>query len=333
MDRQNQLTLLENSFLKCSVTNYGARLVSLQFKNKNGHWKELTAGYDKWEEYRLKNNYFGAICGRYANRIAFGKLIIEDHKYELDRNHHGHHLHGGTEGFQNRIWHIHQINSQKLELIHSSPAGHMKYPALVEFKITYEISGSTLIINYSAIPNEDTVINIAPHFYFNLGNEDTIYNHDLLIHSDQITEVDKEAIPTGVILTIKDSSLDFTTMKKIGAGIYTQDPFISMFGGYDHNFVLPKNRNHDHFVAQLQSSDSGIAMKIYTSQPGLQLYTCNWADQIEKLRFNKIYTQHSFVCLESQHFPDSPNHSNFPTTLVKANQEYHHYSHYEFSNF
>ncbi len=333
MSQTLEIISLENSMLKGLITNYGARLISLQFKDFKGSWKELTAGYDSLDQYRLKNNYYGAICGRYANRIANGKFLLKDQEYQLDINHHSHHLHGGREGFQNEQWEIKSSNTSKVELQLISPEGHMNYPAEVVFRITYELLDQSLKLCYSAIPNKDTIINVAPHFYFNLGNESTIYHHDLLIHSNQITEVNNEAIPTGNIISIQNSSLDFSQLKKIGEGFPSNDHFISMFGGYDHNFVLRNDRNLTHPVAQLQSSDSGICMKIYTSQPGLQLYTSNWGDRIETLRKHRNYPQHSFVCLESQHFPDSPNHIHFPSTHILADQEYYHYTHYEFSNF
>lgn len=321
---------LNSQLLRCTLSNYGARLLKLEYMMNPGQWQELTAGFDSINEYTLTNNYFGAICGRYANRICEGRFELNKVGYQLDVNHRNHHLHGGKEGFHNHNWSLIDQNSHSASFKLLSPHDHMGYPGNLEVQIRYELSETSLLVSYSATTDKDTVLNIAPHYYFNLSGEETIYNHELQIHANCITEVTDDAIPTGSLLPIYNTSLDFSKMKPLSDGFRFNDKFVQQFGGFDHNFVLQKETKSNPLAASLYSPANKLNMNLYTSQPGLHLYTCNWADRIERLRANKNFGKHSFICLESQHFPDSPNHQNFPTTVLKPNDMYKHFSRYEF---
>ncbi|NOT38556.1 MAG: galactose mutarotase, partial [Saprospiraceae bacterium] len=326
---QPKLYNIHSESLRCILSDWGARLISFECKSSNEDWVEITGGYDNIQDYRLQNNYFGSICGRYANRIKNGQFVLDGKLHQLDINKGHHHLHGGRLSFHNQIWTVINHTDTSIEFQLHDPDSHQGYPGNLISRISYEVRNNELLLQYSAQSDLDTIINIAPHFYFNLSLEDTIYNHELWIDSDTITEITDEGIPTGKFISTENSSLDFSVPKKIMHGFATDDLFIRQFDGYDYNFVLKSQRNFNSPVASVYSQKSNLQMNIYTSQPGLQFYTCNWKDKFEIGRGKRRYGKHSFLCLESQHFPDSPNHDHFPSTVLRKNEFYKHFTRYE----
>ncbi|HQX44932.1 MAG: galactose mutarotase [Saprospiraceae bacterium] len=316
------------------ISNYGAKLISLFVPDAHGQLADVVAGYDTIEEYLKGCPYYGAICGRYANRIAYGKFSLGMKKYQLDTNLPPHMLHGGSKGIQSHVWAWTEQTEKIAALKLGSPDGDMGFPGSLEITIKYSIeSDHSLLIEYQATSDQDTVINLATHSYFNLRGKGDILNHRLQISAHQITEIDQDCIPTGRLISITDTPLDFRKEKEIGSEINSGHSLMRWTNGYDHNFVLDEGNHQDKQAAVLSDLDSGRRMIISTSQPGLQLYTCNWGADTDAGKNGSIYQARSFVCLEPQHFPDSPNHSAFPDTTLKVGDTYQHWCRYRFENF
>ncbi|MBK7242598.1 MAG: galactose mutarotase [Saprospiraceae bacterium] len=313
------------------ISNYGARILKINCPDKNGHIDDIVGGFDSIQEYLNRNQYYGAICGRYANRIARGRFTLNNTNFQLDINHPPHHLHGGTHGIHTKIWDIQVEDNSSLKATLKCDSGEMGYPGNLDISLYFKLNDDNqLVLKYEATSDLDTIINLAPHSYFNLGGTENILDHRLQIHAHHITEIDTDCIPTGHFLNIENTDLDFNLPKCIGEDIQSTMNQMQICKGYDHNYVLLKDRDLNKPVAILSEYNSGRTLSIYTSQPGLQLYTCNWGDKTEIGKGNKIYRTRSFVCLEPQHFPDSPNHNHFPTTVLKVNETYSHYTIYEF---
>ncbi|MBK9630678.1 MAG: galactose mutarotase [Saprospiraceae bacterium] len=317
-----QAFLLQNDQIRVLISNYGAKIISLWVPDRDGNWIDLVAGYDSIDEYLTGSAYYGAVCGRYANRIANAAFHLNDKEYILDANHGKHILHGGSEGFHKKIWWVLSFGDDVLKLGLTSPDGEMGFPGELNIELHYHLINSSLHIQYSAQTNKPTVVNIATHSYFNLQGHGDILSHQLQINAESITEIDSEKIPTGKYIPIVNTSFDFTKSRAIGI----QDKDQNKMFDYDHNFIL-KDAS---FAAIMSSSTSGIQMKIHTSQPGLQLYTCNWGSKTDLGKNKKNYRAHSFVCLEPQHFPDSPNHPHFPSTVLEPGNTYEHWCSYSF---
>jgi len=315
------------------ITNYGAKLIELMVPDVSGQLTDVVAGYDNIEEYLSGCPYYGAICGRYANRIANGKFSLGQLNYQLDINLPPHTLHGGSKGIQSHAWDWEEQAENRAILKLLSPDGDMGYPGNLSITVTYSIgTDQSLSIKYSAESDRDTVINLATHSYFNLRGKGDILHHNLQINAAQITEIDRDCIPTGRLISVVQTPLDFRMEKEIGLGINTPHPLMQWTNGYDHNFVLQESAMEGDPAAILSEPISGRRMVIYTSQPGLQLYTCNWGSEIDHGKNGETYHARSFVCLEPQHFPDSPNHPEFPETLLKAGHTYEHWCRYQFEN-
>ncbi len=317
-----QAFLLQNDQIRVLISNYGAKIISLWVPDRDGNWIDLVAGYDSIDEYLTGSAYYGAVCGRYANRIANAAFSLNEQAYILEANHGKHLLHGGSEGFHKKIWRVLSFGDDLLRLGLTSPDGEMGFPGDLNIELNYQLNNSTLRIQYSAQTNKPTMVNIATHSYFNLQGQGDILSHQLQINSESITETNSEKIPTGKYIPIVNTPFDFTKSRSIGI----QENIQNKMFDYDHNFIL-KDAS---FAAILSSSISGIQMKIHTSQPGLQLYTCNWAGKTDFGKNKKTYRAHSFVCLEPQHFPDSPNHPHFPSTVLEPGNTYEHWCSYSF---
>ena len=318
-------TLKNGNGVSVSITNYGGRVVSFMVPDKNDKLTDVVLGYDSISSYRKKGEpFFGALIGRYGNRIGKGKFILEGKAYQLQLNDGTNTLHGGTDGFFGKVWDAKQ-NGQQLELTYSSADGEAGYPGKLDVKVIYTLTDeNALQIDYTATTDKTTIVNLTNHAYFNLSGEGskTILDHELMIAADAITPVDSTLIPTGALLPVKGTSFDFTVAKAIGKDIEMKEEQLKFGKGYDHNFVLKPNDGKTP-VAILKSNVTGIKMEVYTTEPGLQFYSGNFLTGVDKDgKGGKSYAHRSALCLETQHFPDAPNHANFASTVLKPGQTY-----------
>jgi len=331
--RQVDLYTLTNVHgIKAKITNYGGIVVSLEVPDSNGKFADVTLGYDKLDGY-IKNNspYFGAIIGRYANRIGKGKFILNGVEYKLAVNNGENHLHGGIKGFDKVVWDADEVKTGDeagLKLTYMSKDGEEGYPGNLKCIVTYTLTkNDELKISYEAVTDKATVINLTNHSYWNLagqGNGD-ILGHEVMLAADKYNVVDKGLIPTGEINSVKDSPMDFTQPMTIGSRIDKVE------GGYDHNYVLNSTGGTLALCARVYEPKSGRTMEVYTTEPGIQLYTGNFLDGSITGKAGKVYKKHYGFCLETQHFPDSPNKPDFPSVVLKAGDKYTTATVYKFS--
>lgn len=324
-------SLINSNGLKARIITYGAILVSLETPDRNGRLTDITLGYDSMEGYIRNSPYFGAIVGRFANRIAKGKFTLNGAEYQLATNNGENHLHGGIKGFDKVIWKAEPLKQEGavgVSLTYLSTNGEEGYPGNLTCLVTYTLSdGDELKISYEAQTDKATPVNLTHHSYFNLKGQGSgdILNHDLMLHADRYTPVDEGLIPTGELRSVKDSPMDFTTPKAIGARIG------EVRGGYDHNFVLISGGGSLVLAAQVYEPTSGRIMEIHTTEPGIQFYTGNFLDGSITGKSGKIYKKHYGLCLETQHFPDSPNKSHFPSVILYPGEKYTQVTIYKFS--
>lgn len=313
-----------------TVCNYGCRLISIVVPNKRGELTDVCLGLRDFEQYLVDNSSLGVVAGRCANRIAKGQFTLNDTTYRLAINNGENHLHGGPTGFGQRVWNA-KISDDKVIFSRVSPDGEEGYPGNLSVSVTYGWSeDNELSILYEATSDADTLFSVTSHGYFNLDGEgsETVLDHELRIDADGITPVDATQIPTGEILPVEGTPFDFRTFKTIGQDIHADDAQLAVGGTYDHNFVL--NGTCFREAAVLQSKKSGIRMTCFTDQPGLQMYVpCQPIPQ--KGKNDKDYAPFSSVCLETQHFPDSINHPDFPSVVLKAGENYKSKTVYHFS--
>ncbi|MBB2144914.1 galactose-1-epimerase [Pedobacter sp. LMG 31464] len=318
-------TLKNKNGVSVSITNYGGRVVSILVPNKDNKMVDIALGYDSLKSYYKEGEpFFGALIGRYGNRIGKGKFTLEGKEYQLQINNGPNSLHGGKDGFFSKVWDAKQ-DGQKLELNYLSKDGEAGYPGNLTVKVIYTLTDdNALKIDYTATTDKTTVVNLTNHTYFNLSGEGspTILDHELMIAADIYTPVDSTLIPTGKLQPVKSTPFDFTTPKVIGKEIENVDEQLKFGKGYDHNFALVKNDGKT-AVARVKSPVSGVIMEIYTTEPGLQFYSGNFMTGVDKDgKGGKSYPHRSAFCLETQHFPDAPNHANFASTVLKPGQTY-----------
>jgi len=327
-------TLKNNQGVSVSITNYGGRVVSLLVPDKDNKLTDVVLGYDKIDSYRKKGEpFFGALIGRYGNRIAKGKFNLEGKDYQLQINDGVNTLHGGTDGFFSKVWDAKKINENKLELTYSSKDGEAGYPGKLDVKVTYTLTDdNALKIDYSATTDKTTIVNLTNHAYFNLNGEgnSTILDHELYIDANAYTPVDSTLIPTGKLQPVAGSAFDFNKAKTIGKNIEEKDQQLIFGKGYDHNFALNKHDDKK-AIAIVKSTVTGITMEVYTTEPGLQFYSGNFLTGTDKDgKGGKSYPHRSAFCLETQHFPDAPNHANFASTVLKPGEVYQTTTTYKF---
>jgi len=328
-------TLKNNSGATVAVTNYGGRLVSLLVPDKDGKATDVILGYDSLKSYQKpKEPYFGAIIGRYGNRIAKGKFTLDGKAYQLDINDGVNTLHGGFNGFYGKVFAAKQLSASQLELTYVSKDGEGGYPGNLTATVVYTLGDdNALKIEYKATTDKTTIVNLTNHAYFNLngaGNP-TITDNVLQINADAFLPVDTTLIPTGKLQPVKGTPFDFTTSKTIGKDIDVADEQLKNGKGYDHNFVLNK---HDLTtpVATVKSTVTGITLEVFTEEPGLQFYSGNFlTGETKDGKGGKAYPHRSAFCLETQHFPDAPNQPAFASTVLKPGQTYHTVTIYKFS--
>lgn len=333
--QQIDLYILTNkNGMEAAITNYGGTVVTLKVPDRNGKLADVVLGYDKLNDYADGRAYFGAIAGRYANRIANAKFTLDGTTYTLPKNDGENHLHGG---FNKRVWTAQDVSSdagEALELAYLSKDGEEGYPGNLSVKVLYTLTEQNeLKIEYSATTDKDTVVNFTNHSYFNLAGQGNgnILQQQLMIRADRFTPIDATSIPTGELRSVKGTPFDFTNATAIGARIDQDDQQLRMGRGYDHNWVLNGGTAGAlSLAAQAYDPQSGRLLEVWTTEPGLQFYAGNFLDGIRG-RDGKIYNRRDAFCLETQHFPDSPNHPNFPSTVLKPGQHFQSTTVYKFS--
>jgi aldose 1-epimerase len=325
-------TLTSVHGIKAKITNYGGIVVSLGVPDSNGKFADVTLGYDKLDGY-IKNNspYFGVTVGRYANRIGKAKFTLNGVEYKLAANNGENHLHGGIKGFDKVVWDANEVKTKDevgLKLTYMSKDGEEGYPGNLVCIVTYTLTkNDELKISYEAFTDKPTVVNLTNHAYWNLAGQGTsdILGHELMLNADKYTPVDKGLIPTGEIKSVKDSPMDFTKAMTIGSRIDKVE------GGYDHNYVLKSGGGSLALCARVYEPKSGRVMEVYTTEPGIQLYTGNFLDGSITGKAGKVYKKNYGFCLETQHFPDSPNKPEFPSVVLNPGEKYTTVTVYKFS--
>jgi aldose 1-epimerase len=329
-------TLRNAAGMEARITNYGGIVVSLKTPDRNGKFADVVLGFDSMDGYRTNPPYFGAIIGRYANRVAGGKLSINGVKYQLPVNSGTNCLHGGIKGFDKRVW-TPKFDKDRasLELTYVSRDGEEGFPGTLTARVVYTLTDANeLKIDYSASTDKDTVINLTNHSYFNLSgqNGSTVLNDQIMINADAFTPVDQNLIPTGEIKSVAGTPMDLRQPTAIGAHVDDSYPQLVMAGGYDHNWVLNKKSPDElSFAARASDPTSGRVLEVWTTQPGVQFYTANFLDGTLAGKGGEKYPRRGALCLETQHYPDSPNQPNFPSVILKPGQTYHETTLYRFS--
>jgi aldose 1-epimerase len=331
----NLYVLKNKNSAQVAVTNYGGRVVSLLVPDKNNKFTDVVLGYDNLKAYQKKGEpFFGALIGRYGNRIAKGKFTLDGRSYQLQLNDGVNTLHGGFDGFWSQVWDAKKVNEHTLELSYLSKDGEAGYPGNLTVKVTYELTeDNELKISYDASTDKTTVVNLTNHAYFNLNGagDSTITDHLLMISADGYTPVDSTLIPTGKIEKVAGTPFDFNTETLIGKRINDADQQLKYGKGYDHNYVLRKGAGLQK-VATVISPKTGIIMDILTEEPGLQFYSGNFLTGEDKDGKGQIsYPHRSAFCLETQHFPDAPNQTSFASTTLKPGETYKTVTIYKFS--
>jgi len=322
-------TLTNRKGMEVAITNFGGIVVSLKAPDRNGKYEDVVLGYESIDGYLTNKAFFGALIGRYGNRIAHGKFTLNGTAYDLPKNDGDNTLHGGPEGFNKRLWTAKDVSSSKgqaLELTYVSADGEEGFPGKLSAKVVYTLNEQNeLTIAYSATTDKDTVVNLTNHSYFNLagqGNGDVL-SHELMIKGDHITAVDNTLIPTGELRPVKATPFDFTHATAIGDRINQDDPQLKVGKGYDHNWVLNGHGSRTPvLVAEAYEPKSGRVLQVLSTEPGVQFYSGNFLDGTITGKGGKVYNHRYGFCLETQHFPDSPNHPKFPSTTLKPGQIY-----------
>ncbi|RJP68176.1 MAG: galactose mutarotase [Ignavibacteriales bacterium] len=330
-------TLINTSGVEAQITNYGAIVVSLKVPDRNGKLEDVVLGYDNLEGYIADKSFFGAIVGRYGNRIAKGKFELDGKSYQLTINDGENHLHGGLIGFHKKIWTAEEVKSPEgkaLKLTYKSEDGEQGYPGNVILSVTYTLTDKNeLVINYEGTTDKITILNPTHHSYFNLsGNpQSTILNELLMIDADSTTPVGPGLIPTGKLESVEGSPMDFRTPTAIGLRINDDYEQLKLGQGYDHNWVLNNYDGKLRNVVSLYDSASGRYMEVFTDQPGMQFYSGNFLDGSIKGKNGVVYNYRTGLCLEAQRYPDSPNQPQFPSATLKPGETYKQTTIYKFS--
>jgi aldose 1-epimerase len=328
---------LSEGQVEARITTFGGTVVSLKVPDKSGKSDDVVLGFDTLDEYVKVNNgtgnpFFGALIGRYGNRIAKGSFTLDGKTYSLPINNPPNSLHGGPHGFNNVLWTGKQIPNG-VELTYLSKDGEAGYPGNLSVTVRYTLENSALKIDYSATTDKNTVVNLTNHSYFNLagqGNGD-ILNHQLTLHASHFTPVDSTLIPTGELRSVVGTPFDFLKSTRVGERIDADDEQIRFGHGYDHNWVLDSQGGKLAEAAEVYEPTTGRVLRVSTTQPGVQFYTGNFLDGALKGKGGVTYQRRSALCLETQHFPDSPNQPKFPTTELKPGERYHSVTVFSFS--
>ncbi len=317
-----EYTLTNSQGMQVSILNYGGTVTKIITPDKEGKPGDVVLGFESLEGYlQPANPYFGSLVGRYANRIANASFTLDGATYQLAKNNNGNSLHGGNKGFDKVTWSVEKMpGDSSLKFSYHSKDGEEGYPGNLNAEVIYRLTAdNTLVLEYTATTDKATPVNLTSHCYFNLsaGRDSTILNHQLEIAGDKYTPVNDKLIPTGQIAGVKGTPMDFTKAKMIGKDIQ------QVTGGYDHNWVLNKQLNTPEKVVSLYDSVSGRYMEVFTTEPGLQFYSGNFLDgTLSHTKNGQKYVKYAALCLEAQHYPDSPNQPSFPTTILKPGETY-----------
>nr|WP_321520843.1 aldose epimerase family protein [uncultured Macellibacteroides sp.] len=319
--------LTNNQGMELTITNYGAKIVSLMVADKNGKMTDVVTGHNSIDEYITSEEpYFGAICGRYGNRIAFGKFALDGVTYDkLAINNGPNSLHGGIKGFNSVVWDAAQKDNQTLELNYVSADGEEGFPGELKTTVIYHLSDNNeVIISYHAVTDKPTVLNLTNHSYFNLSGAGDPYigDHLLTINADYYLPTDDTAIPYGPKAKVEGTPMDFRSSFEVGARINENFEQLIFGKGYDHTFILNKEDNELSFCAKCKAPKTGIVMETYTTEPGVQLYTGNWMTGNFAGKNGQRYPERAALCLETQHFPDSPNKPEYPSTTLRPGESF-----------
>ena len=319
-------TLTNKQGMEVCITNFGGRIVSVNLNDKNGNPCDVVLAFDNIADYQNNASDFGASIGRYANRIAGAKFALDGTTYELLANDGGNCLHGGPKGWQYKVFDGKQLSDTQVQLSLDSPDGDMNFPGNVKVKVTFTLTEDNAIdIQHSATTDKKTVINMTNHSYFNLSGDPTKDNSDhvLYVNADNYTPVNAKLIPLGTIESVKGTPMDFTTPKPIGQDINKTDfEQIKLGNGFDHNWVLNTNGDISKLAAKATCPSTGISVSVYTNEPGIQVYAGNFLNGSVKGKHGIVYNRRTAVCLETQHYPDSPNQPSFPSVVLEPGQTY-----------
>jgi len=307
------------------ITNYGGRLVSVMVPDKNGKMTDVVLGYGSIADYLASDGNFGALIGRYGNRIKDGLFTLDDVTYDLPKNNNGHCLHGGPHGYHTKMWDAKQVDDQTLELHYLSPDGDANFPGNLDVKVIYKLTDDNAVdISYHATTDKPTVVNLTNHSYFNLSGNlaSPVLDQVMMINADTYTPVDETLIPTGDLPTVEGTPMDLRQPVAIGAHINDDFEQLVRGRGYDHNWVLNSAGNIKVLAAKAVSPATGIGLEVYTNEPGVQFYSGNFMSGTDKGKHGVTYPHRGAFCLETQHYPDSPNQPQFPSTVLRPGEKY-----------
>ena len=328
-------TITNDAGMQVSITNYGGIVVTLTAPDRHGNYADVVLGYDEFQRYLQASPYFGALIGRYGNRIGKGTFTLNGVTYTLAVNNGPNHLHGGLKGFDKVVWTANELpDMNSLELTYTSVDGEEGYPGTLSVKVVYTLTAdNALKIEYTATTDQDTVLNLTNHTYFNLAGDGSgdILGHEMMLNADRFTAIDNGLIPTGILADVTGTPMDFRTPTAIGARINADDEQIRFGGGYDHNWVINAGVESPALAARVYEPQSGRVMEVRTTEPGVQFYSGNFLDGSITGKGGHVYHQRTGFCLETQHYPDSPNHPEFPSTVLKPGDIYHSTTVYSFS--
>jgi aldose 1-epimerase len=328
-------TLANRQGMEAAITNYGGIVVSLKTPDRTGKPADVVLGFDTLEGYLQRHPYFGAIIGRYGNRIARGTFSLNGVTYKLARNNGENHLHGGIKGFDKVVWKAKEVTDAEgpgVVLSYLSKDGEEGYPGNLLVQVIYTLTDSNeLRIDYTASSDKDTIVNLTNHSYFNLAGEGDILNHQVLLLADRFTPIDTGLIPTGELRSVKGTPFDFTRLTAIGARINQREEQLQNGRGYDHNFVLNSGGGKLAPAAEVFEPKTGRVLEVSTTEPGVQFYTGNFLDGTIRGKGGRPYAQRSGFCLETQHFPDSPNKPKFPPVVLRKGGDYRSTTVFKFS--
>ncbi len=318
-------TFTNKNGIEARVINYGALLISLKTPDKNGQFEDIVLGFDSLAGYLGEHPYFGATIGRYSNRIAKGKFALDDETYTLATNNGPNHLHGGPGGFGRQLWSAEELKTDDaigVKLTYVSEDMEEGYPGRLTVETSYLLNNKNeLFMQYSATSDKATICNLTNHTYFNLKGEGDILDHQLMIKANNITPVDETLIPTGELMPVEGTPFDFRNPKAIGAQINEEHEQLKIGGGYDHNYVINKASTGMELIAYFGENSTGRTVEVFSEEPGVQFYSGNFLNGSVSGK-GKTYEYRTGFCLETQHFPNSPNEPNFPSTRLGAGKRY-----------
>ena len=321
-----QFTLKNANGIELEAIGYGGIITSLRVPDRAGKFDDIVLGFDRLDDYLKDHPFFGAIIGRYGNRIAKGQFTLNGQTYKLATNNGPNHLHGGNKGFDKVLWAVEPVaGTNALAFTRTSADGEEGYPGTLRVRVTYTLTDKNeLIVDYSATTDTPTPVNLTQHSYFNLAGQASgdILGHELMLNADRYTPVDATLIPTGELASVQGTPFDFRKPTAIGARINGDHPQLKAGGGYDHNWVLNRKGTGVQVAARVTEPKTGRTLEVATTEPGIQFYSGNFLDGKLTGKGGAVYAHRTGFCLETQHYPDSPNQPNFPSTILKPGEEY-----------